>query len=326
MERNKSCFCFSTRRWLFVLVAVGVLLSRVEAKTFRVLHTFSGFDGAYPIGGLVFDKVGNLYGTTQLGGAFGQGAVYQLSRNSDGTWEEIVLYSFAGGTDGSNLLAGLVLDSSGNLYGTTHDGGINSAVCPAGGGTVFKLMPSANGSWIKTVLYSFSGSADGCGLERSGVIFDTSGNLYGTTAFAGSGGFGVVFKLTPGADGTWSQSVLHSFTDFNAGADGGDPASGVIFDAAGNLYGTTQLGGAYGHGTIFKLARKLDGSWSESILHSFCSGCSDGFQPSELTIDSIGNFYGVTILGGGSGPASAWPSGSRKMLTEVGRIGKSIRS
>jgi uncharacterized repeat protein (TIGR03803 family) len=271
------------------------------AWTVSILHAFTGPDGARPFAGVIFDAAGNLYGTTLFGGASGYGVVFKLAPNPDGTWTESVLYSFTVGTDGFVPWARLVFDAVGNLYGTT------SAADP-GFGVVFKLAPNPDGTWTESVLYSFTGGADGNEPE-AGLIFDAAGNLYGTTYVGGSStacdfGCGVVFKLAPNPDGTWTESVLYSFT---GGADGAFPEAGLVFDAAGNLYGTTANGGAPGSatwcepggcGTVFKLAPDADGTWSESVLHRF-SGGADGSSPEAgVTFDAAGNLYGTTWNGG----------------------------
>jgi uncharacterized repeat protein (TIGR03803 family) len=263
------------------------------------LYSFSGgSDPKLPYAGLTFDKAGNLYGTTELGGASKQGTVFEVTRNSDGTWTESVLYSFSGGADGGQPSAGLVLDAAGNLYGTTKFGG--SANCNLGCGTVFQLKP-ASGGWTETVLYSFSGGADGREPYAT-LLFDTTGNLYSTTLFGGnvgsvcSSGCGTVFKLTP-ASGSWTESVLYAFA---GGTDGASPYHGLVFDPAGNLYGTTYAGGASGNGTVFKLAPG-SGSWTESVLHPFAGG-SDGKNPyGGLILDASGRLYGAAFQGGAPG-------------------------
>ena len=161
-----------------------------------------------------------------------------------------------------------------------------------GYGTVFELTPNGDGSWTESVLHSFYYS-DGFGPEV-GLIFDAAGNLYGTTLGGGALQRGTVFKLTPNGDGSWTESVLHSFN----GSDGNWPR-GLIFDAAGNLYGTTYLGGARNVGTVFEFTPNGDGSWTKTVLHSFRGG-SDGANPmAGLIFDAAGNLYGTTIWGGG---------------------------
>jgi uncharacterized repeat protein (TIGR03803 family) len=188
-----------------------------------------------------------------------------------------VLYSFAGGADGANPVAGLIRDGAGNLYGTTSQGGAFGDW-----GTVFKLDTTGK----ETVLYSFSGGADG-GIPYAGLIGDAKGNLYGTTSKGGLGDSGTVFKLTLNTTGKYE--VLHSFN----GADGANPSAGLIRDAAGNLYGTARFGGAYDVGTLFK----LDATGKETVLHSFTS--ADGAYPyAGLMRDVAGNLYGTTPQGG----------------------------
>jgi uncharacterized repeat protein (TIGR03803 family) len=199
------------------------------------------------------------------------------------------LYKFTGGADGSYPPAGLIFDAAGNLYGTTAFGGAHNA------GTVFELTPNADGGWTESVLYSFTGGKDGWNPEAS-LIFDSGGSLYGTTIGGGGGsGNGTVFKLMPNPDGSWTESVLHSFQ----GKDGELPDAGVIFDSGGSLYGATTGGGAFGIGTVFKLTPNPDGSWTESVLHSFQGG-RDGSYPNfgSLLFDATGNLYGATTSGG----------------------------
>jgi uncharacterized repeat protein (TIGR03803 family) len=199
-----------------------------------VLYSFTGSpDGQYPVGALVRDGAGDLYGMTYIGGISGVGTVFKV----DTTGKETVLHSFTGkGGDGAYPVAGLVRDAAGNLYGTTIGGG---ASCNCG--TVFKLDTTGK----ETVLHHFTGSngAD----PYAGLVRDSVGNLYGTTFYGGASGYGVVFKLDP----TGKETVLHSFT--GGTTDGTEPRAGLVRDAAGNLYGTTQDGGASNRGTVFKL-------------------------------------------------------------------------
>jgi uncharacterized repeat protein (TIGR03803 family) len=256
-------------------------------------------DGNQPVAGLVLDSSGNLYGTTQLGGAHNSGIVFELSPQADGTWTETVLYDFCSQsqcTDGSTLYGGLVFDSVGNLYGTTHSGGAHNA------GTVFELTPHVDGNWTETVLHNFNhklfnGKGDGF-APLAGLVVDAAGNLYGTTASGGSGWWGTVFKLSPQAGGAWTESILHVF-NFNKG-DGWQPRCDLAFDAAGNLYGTTQYGGLYNSGTVFKLTPVAGGAWAEKILHSFPNNNGvDGSQPyAGVILDAVGNLYGTTFEGG----------------------------
>ena len=267
--------------------------------TQKVLHQFiGGEDGAGPGNSLIFDLAGNLYGTTSSGGSHDSGTVFQLVPNADGSWTENTLYSFCSRTDcadGSLPDSSLIFDPAGSLYGTTIGGGANQD------GTVFQLVPNLDGSWTENVLYSFcsrTNCADGS-TPYSNLIFDSAGNLYGTTPFGGSGG-GVVFQLVPNADGSWTENVLHSFI----GEEGYQSFGGLVFDPAEqNLYGVTTWGGTHSGGTAFKLKRNANGSWTDRVLHNFCSRmhpfCADGYQPVEGVIfDVVGNLYGTTFGGG----------------------------
>jgi uncharacterized repeat protein (TIGR03803 family) len=264
--------------------------------SYSILHVFRGPDGSVPTGSLILDSSGNLYGTTVDGGAHDYGTVFEL-HVSAGKWEEKVLYSFAGApTDLDTPLGALTFDGSGNLYGTASNEATNSL------GGIFELKPSGN-SWQETVLYNFTGGSDGGNPYTSNVVLDSAGNLYGTTGGGGEYGAGVVFELNP-SGGSWTETVLYSFT---GGADGGGPASGVIFDAAGNLYGTTVNGGigscGGGCGTVFELAPSM-GNWTENVLHEFNhpQNNEDGQWPfAGLTFDSAGNLYGAAYQGGTHG-------------------------
>ncbi len=274
--------------------------------TEKVLHGFgsdTSDDGWFPVAGLIIDKSGNLYGTTPAGGLNGQGAVFELTAGTGGTWTETTLYSFVGGTtDGGFPLSGLLLDASGNLYGTTYVGGTY------GTGTVFEVKPGAGGTWTETVLYSFNngnnGSAD-ANAPYAGVISDASGNLYGTGYNGGASNHGAVFELMPGTDGTWTETVLHSFG--SKSGDGYSPMGGVIFNAAGDLFGTTYDGGTSGYGAVFELGPKAGGGWTERILHSFADNGKDGYNPyAGVVLGTGGNLYGTTGSGGAYGEGTVF--------------------
>jgi len=243
--------------------------------TMRILYNFTGgIDGKWPQAGLVADAKGNLYGTTYYGGAFGNGVVFRVTPNG----QESVWHHFRNQEDGGHPLAGaLIRDAAGNLYGTTSTGGA------ANQGTVFQLMP--NGTL--NTLHSFLGGNDGTRPE-SGLIRDSSGNLYGTTSNGGgTADSGVVYKVAP--DG--SETILYAFT---GGLDGAFPMGGVTRDGAGALYGTTVGGGAAAFGTIFKLTP----GGVETVLYSFTDG-ADGAAPwGGLIRDKSGNFYGTSSSGG----------------------------
>ena len=205
----------------------------------RVLYSFTGRqDAVNPAATVALDADGNIYGTTSFGGAYGVGAIYELSP-SGSTYSEKVLYSFEGRKDGQNPVGGLILDTAGNLYGGTFDGGIK------GGGTVYELSQSG-GSWSFTLLYSFSG---GYGGPYNQLTFDAKENLYGTTMGEGANGFGQIFRLTPN-HGAWEFTDLYDFSD---GSDGGDPYGGVAVDSHGNIFGTTNIGGSANQGVMFEI-------------------------------------------------------------------------
>jgi uncharacterized repeat protein (TIGR03803 family) len=262
----------------------------------KVLHAFSGEDGNQPYGTLIFDTSGNLYGTTYYGGDYNEGTVFELTPEEGGGWKETVLHSFSDdGTDGYNPIAGMVIDASGNLYGTTYYGGTGGACSSVGCGMVFELTPKGNSGWTEKILHNFNNNGKDGFWPFAGLIFDVSGNLYGTTESGGARGFGTVFELTRPACGSWKEKVLHSFT----GNDGYQP-TGLIFDAFGNLYGTTKNGGAYVYyGTVFELTPKAGGGWTEKTLHSFNYNGKDGINPyAGLIFDGDGNLYGTTLGGG----------------------------
>jgi uncharacterized repeat protein (TIGR03803 family) len=272
--------------------------------TEKLLHSFNqdGTDGIFPQSTLILDAAGNLYGTTYMGGVNGTsgGTVFELSPGAGGTWTEKILHQFGNPGDGVNPQSGLISDAGGNLYGTTLDGGVFSVF----GGTVFELSPATGGGWTEKVLHSFGKGKDGQ-YPSGSLIFDASGNLYG---LANQGGadtyYGTVFELTPLAGGAWVEKILHSFNVLHQGEGGQNPVGGLIFDAAGNLYGMTDLGGVCSNcfsagGTAFKFSPSVSGGWDEKILHTFNPYTADGSYPvSGLIIDPSGNLYGTTPAGG----------------------------
>jgi uncharacterized repeat protein (TIGR03803 family) len=290
---NSARAILSLATWIYVLLT---LTSGAFAATEKVLHSFDLNDGAELYSSLIFDAHGNLYGTTFTGGSGqGQGTVFELSPASGGNWTETVLYSFTGGSDGGNPFAGVIFDSHGNLYGTTEYGGTNSL------GTVFKLTPGSGGTWTETVLHSFAGGTDGQ-YPDSPLVFDSAGNLYGATFGGGSpSGLGTVFKLRPVGE-NWKENVIHRF---KGGRDGAYPF-GVVFDTTGALYGATEQGGSsacqnLGCGTVFKLTLDANGTWAEQVLHRLEGGSGGEAPQDSLIFDTAGNLYGTTEFGGGSG-------------------------
>jgi uncharacterized repeat protein (TIGR03803 family) len=255
-----------------------------------VLHSFgSGKDGVFPEPSLIFDRSGNLYGTTDLGGKYEYGMAFELSPKAGGGWTEAVLHNFnKNGKDGIYPWSGLIVDANGNLYGTTWEGG------EYGDGTVFELSPETGGGWTETILHSFNGK-DGV-LPEAALTLDAFGNLYGTTFQGGKNGTGTVFELSPKTNGNWTEAVLHNFGNF---IDGRNPQATLIFDASGNIYSTTVNGGNHGFGTVFELSPKTGGGWAETILHSFNNAGNGGYIPfASVILDASGNLYGATSTGG----------------------------
>ena len=270
------------------------------AWTKTLLYSFqrTDSDGQIPDGTLISDQQGNLYGTTSFSHhETGAGTVFELSppATAGGAWTESILYTFPfNGRSGSRPEGKLVMDALGDLFGTTSAGGSN------GGGVVFELRPpSITGSrWRELVLHNFGGSGDGTGVNNNLIM--RQGVIYGTTGGGGTFGKGTVFQLKQ-VSGVWTESVLYSFT----GSEGNLPAAGLTLDAAGNLYGTTDLGGTgtacgSGCGVVFKLAPPAapGNPWTETTLYSFTGG-ADGANPlASLVLDKAGNLYGTAFQGG----------------------------
>ncbi len=267
------------------------------AWTESVLYSFAGgADGAWPYSPLIFDSAGNLYGTTEMGGSNNYGTVFELKLNGDGSWTEVVLHSFSGGPgDGAEPQAGLTFDHAGNLYGTTNSGGLSNCSFPIGCGVVFQLAPGSGGQWTESILHAFAGGNDGGNPHsQAALLFDQQGNLYGTTGAGGPGGVGTVFELSPRAGGHWKKSIVYTFRS----NDGIGPTGALVMDGSGNFYGTTELGGAYGAGTVFELTPNSKGGWTDRLLYSF-TGRTDGWGPTGgLVFDTAGNLYGTTGSGG----------------------------
>ncbi len=282
-----------------VLCASGLI---AVAQQENVLLSFKGTNGALPTAALIADAAGNLYGTTTVGGdlsckvnnlAAGCGTVFELSPPSapGGKWSQTVLYAFPGGPfGGADPTGSLVFDQAGNLYGTTATSG-------NGSGTVFELDNSGN----ETNIWFFSGGPEG-GVPLAGLVIDSGGNLYGTTSTGGdpSCKCGTVFELSPPQPGgLWTETTLYAFRG-NTRNDGANPVAGLVFDARGNLYGTTENG--IGFGTVFKLTAPSlpTGRWTERLLYVFGSQQGDGGSPAaSLIFDELGNLYGTLSAGAG---------------------------
>ncbi len=273
----------------------------INAWTEYVLHSFNfnGSDGVFPEATLIRNVDGNFYGTTSDGGAKSVGTVFELAPQQDGGWQESVAYSFAfKGTDGAVASTGLISDGAGNFYGTTSEGGGYDS------GAAFKLAPANGGHWTESLVHNFGSGLDGA-TPAGGLILDNSGNFYGTTTAGGVHDVGTVFEISPKQGGGWTEQALHFF-NLN-GTDGGYPYSGVVFDASGNLYGTTQAGGTTGNGTVFRLSPRQGGGWTEHVLYSFIANGQDGISPyGGLTVDAHGNLYGTTKLGGSLGEGTVF--------------------
>lgn len=330
--------------------------------TETVLHNFSGDpnDGSNPESRLVFDKSGNIYGTTWYGGQWASGTVFELSPRSDGTWKQTILVSFNccnGSGDAANPNSGVFLDANGNIYGTTEYGG-DVILCygdEAGCGAFFELSPSGSG-WKETVLYSFAQTPDAA-LPWGDLIQDKAGNFYDTSLFGGAQEYsGTVFELSPAGGGGWTESVI--YTDENGeGID--NELGGLIFNSQGNLYGvggsgvfelvkspegwketnlykfgnppapsnpyagvvlyknsilygTTDWGGGGGEscqtngcGTVYEL-RKINGAWQEHTLYNFSNPVNGAEPQAAVVLDSAGNLYGTTVNGGAYGNGTVY--------------------
>lgn len=306
-----------------------------QAQTESVLYSFTGTpDGANPYSTVTMHN-GNIFGTTQNGGVYGYGSVFELTPNGSGGWNESVLYNFCpvapSCTDGQNpSFTKVMFDGQGNLYGTAFWGGA------LGNGVVFELSPSGK-VWNYNVLYSFKGQPDAAN-PINGLVTDAAGNIYGSAYSGGGGGNGAVFQLSPTGTGTWNEQVianlptskgglaidstgklygttitavysitpnggnnwfLASVFKFNTSAQGTSPNGTPLLDSAGNIYGTTTSGGKNNNGVIYKLTKGSTGKYTERVLYSFGS---NGTQPyGGIVMDSAGNLYGATTAGGKNG-------------------------
>jgi len=326
-----------------IVATLTLSLSAHAADKYTIVRNFNeNSGGVLPAGALLMDDAGNLFGTNTQGGSHNSGTVFELTPKAGGGWTYTVLFQCGSTSDCSLPVGSLVMDQAGNLYGSSlfgrvfqitktgsnwtanvlHNFGVQSAppspvildaagnlygINPTGGksnlGFVFELSPSASG-WTVAHLHDFNGT-DGAAISSNtenqvaGLVFDTAGNLYGTTVAGGtsskcSGGCGVVFQLK-NSSGKWTETVLHNFV----GTDGANPISSLTIDSSGNLYGTASAGGTKGFGVAFQVA-PVSGGWQTHILHNFSGAHLDGeFPDSSLVMDSVGNLYGTTESGGG---------------------------
>ena len=273
------------------------------AGNYKVIYTFTGTpDGAVPVSDLTFDAEGNLYGTTVGGGTYGYGTVFEL-KHTGGGWEEEVLYSFTGGSDGGYPEAGVIFDSQGSLYGTTS----GATTC----GNVFMLTPNSHGGWAESVLYTFTCGDDGASPQTD-LTFDAKGNLFGAN-LGGSLRFGCgrtcgsVFELVPQAKGAWKEVTLYTF---DGPPNGGLPSSPVALDSSGNVWGTATAGGTGschsslytgGCGIVYELTPSSGGNWTETVVYNFVRGGGNAVTPSGgFALENDGNIL-ITSLAGGDG-------------------------
>lgn len=283
-------------RIVFAMLAIALLVGPAKAAgQTQVIYSFAGdADGEYADTDLVIDRAGNLYGTTVQGGDFSSGTVFQLAPSSTG-WTHTVLYSFTGGADGGEPYKGVTLDAHGHIFGTAGVGGLYTGPCiDTGCGVVFKLTNSG-GIWNQTVIHSFTGGHDGYG-PGAGVTVDSHGSVYGMTPTGGAYGFGIVYRLRPDRNGSWTEKVIHTFA---GAADGiGGSAGRLALDDAGNIYGLCTTGGAKGAGVVFGLTPTETGEWTETILYTFKGEPGSGFPYGALAADGKGNLYGTTYYAG----------------------------
>ncbi len=297
LQREADCQALARRVTVvpFAIIAILLFLASVsqlaQSQTYSVIYNFTGkgSDGATPYGGPILDRLGNLYGTTYLGGSLGAGSVYRLSPNGS-SWKYTSLYSFKAISDGSGPGFGsLAMGADRALIGTTEGGG--------NFGTAFVVCacPQREG-----VIHRFGTGTDGA-QPIGGVVLDSAGNFYGTTSLGGAFGNGTVFEAQRSGR-AWIESVIYSFT---GGTDGANPPAGVTLDAQGNLYGTSSFGGANGSGAVYELSRSNSG-WTQTVLYNF-QGLNDGQNPvGGVVVDRAGNLYGTTFDGGINGGGTVY--------------------
>jgi uncharacterized repeat protein (TIGR03803 family) len=342
---NPNEWCFRLKRLLILIAALTLATSASAQWKEKVLYSFQGgSDGAFPAGGVVFDKQGNLYGATQQGGGTNCspigycGTVYQLAppAKQGDPWTETILHVFQGKAqnDGEYPSGGVIADTAGNIYGTASYGGTGDCVLlgiKGGCGTVFELSPpqTKGGQWTYTTLYSFKGGKDGY-LPFGDLVFDSAGNLYGATYFGGGKGTtcnsyyqycGAIFELSPPTKKVkkWTEKVVYSFKGIKAGkqvGDGANPNGGLILDIKGAIYGTTFIGGfncshnsGQGCGTVFKLTPPIGkgSAWTEELLNRFNPGNSGAAEPAAgVVFDKGGILYGTTQHGGDTGSGTVF--------------------
>jgi hypothetical protein len=317
---NGPCVLFGSPTGCGIVYKLSPPKQKGDQWRETILYSFEGGnDGYFPWGDLVFDKHGNLYGSTRYGGGRGTtcnlyfggncGTVFKLSppKRKGGAWTEKILYNFAGGSDGADPNGGLIFDAKGKIYGTTYFGGSETQICQEGSGgtgcgTVFRLDPPTRegGKWNETLLYlfyRFQNRPDGAN-PGAGVIFGRGGDLYGTTVAGGNDGWGIVFELKrpSGRSVHWTEAVLYRFNDKN---DCMAPWGGLLFDAQDNLFGTTSAGyPTYGNVFEMKPPTRKGGAWTFSVLHGFTGSPDGAASIANLIFDRAGNLYSTTQYGG----------------------------
>lgn len=261
-----------------------------HAATVQVIYSFAGgVDGKYADTDLVVDPSGNLYGTTVQGGDHASGTVWQLHPKGDGSWSHSVLYSFTGGADGAEPYKGVTLDAAGNLYGTAVAGG--GGGCESGCGVAYML--ANDGAWTQSVIHQFTGGNDGAG-PGAGLTLGARGDLYGMAPDGGAHGAGTIYRIYQ-KNGAWNLQVIHAFT---GGKDGSGGSAGRLVFKGLSLYGTATTGGKFGEGTVYSLAPASTGPWLLHVLYAFKDQPDGGFPYGGLMFDALGNLYGTTYYAG----------------------------
>jgi uncharacterized repeat protein (TIGR03803 family) len=300
MSRRLTLYFLSIVFACVASIALTTSSPSSAAGDYKMLYSFQGEDeindddddGSNAATGLIFDVTGNAYGTTVTGGVDNCGTVFELKRLGHGQWQEIVLYSFTCFNDGKNPHGGVAFDKAGNLVGTTVAGGSGGICSGDGCGVVFELSPTG-----EKVLYNFTGGNDGFG-PGSPLTIDGAGDLFGMTPDGGAFSAGTIFELSL-KNSNWHLHTIHAFTGRDDGAVG---SLGPLFlDAAGKLYGVTELGGRRSAGTAFRLVRGQSGVWNFTTLYTFKGQPDAGSPYGGLIPDAAGNLYGTTYYGGSAG-------------------------
>jgi len=316
---SRASLCLSA----FAFALIVCFSQPAHAQTFQVIYSFPGGPtGSNPDAGLTMDRAGHFYGTAGFGGSsscyYECGVVFEISNQGQG-WVLNVVYSFVPNSN-TNPESRAIIGPDGSLYSTTYLGGAS------GYGAVFNLQPPAHAtasaltSWTDTILYGFAGGSDGTYPISADVVFDSAGNIYGTTPTGGDSNNGTVYELSP-SNGGWAEKVLYSFP---GQPDGASPTSGVILDPGGNLYGVTYLGGALNLGAIYELSPHGD-TWTETVLHSFIGGVQGCFPFGGLTFDAHGNLIGTTgggCLAGGASVFMLSPAGDQWTFSGLYPLGQ----